>query len=64
MAHAEKCPICEGTGTLELEAGAIRNSRPCHGCDGKGWVGVSDTLPEARSVGSGSSCYYNMMVDR
>ncbi len=33
MAHAEKCPVCEGTG----DVGAAK----CHGCRGKGWVEVS-----------------------
>jgi len=54
MAHAEKCPICEGSGRLPLpvEMGTTA-SRPydklCHGCDGKGWVEVQDEdlFPEA-----------------
>lgn len=29
--RAEKCPICEG-----------KDSKDCHGCDGKGWVTVED----------------------
>ena len=49
MAHAEKCPICEGSGRLPLpvEMGTTA-SRPydklCHGCDGKGWVSVQDEI--------------------
>ena len=48
MAHAEKCPICEGSGRLPLpvEMGTTA-SRPydklCHGCGGKGWVEVADS---------------------
>jgi len=34
MAHAEKCPVCLGTGHWNL--------KPCHGCEGKGWVEVQD----------------------
>lgn len=34
MAHAEKCPVCEGSGKYE--------NRECHGCQGKGWVQVGD----------------------
>ena len=30
MAHAEKCPVCEGNGK--------RDSKDCHGCNGRGWV--------------------------
>jgi len=33
--HAEKCPVCEGTGKYE--------DRQCHGCDGKGWVQILDS---------------------
>jgi hypothetical protein len=32
--HAERCPVCVGTGKIEKET--------CHGCNGKGWVEVSD----------------------
>lgn len=35
MAHAEKCPVCSGTGKSEPD-------KVCHGCDGKGWVTVKD----------------------
>jgi len=37
MAHAEKCPVCEGSGKYE--------NRKCHGCSGKGWVPVGDRCP-------------------
>lgn len=46
MAHAERCPVCRGEGTIvqppnpesTTAAGRVR----CHGCDGKGWVQVQD----------------------
>jgi len=30
--HAQKCPICYGSGKY--------NNETCHGCGGKGWVRV------------------------
>lgn len=51
MAHAEKCPVCEGSGKVyprtSTSTGGITipNSDPCHGCNGKGWVEVGDTYP-------------------
>ena len=36
---AVKCPVCEGHG--EVNAFNVPGSlKPCHGCDGKGWVKV------------------------
>ena len=32
MSHAEKCPVCNGTGKLKKET--------CHGCSGRGWVPI------------------------
>ena len=32
--HAEKCPVCEGSGEYK--------EKECHGCNGKGWIEVSD----------------------
>ncbi len=44
MIHAEKCPVCNGSGrteSTETETGTlVRKSQPCHGCNGKGWVEV------------------------
>lgn len=42
MAHAERCPICFGKGTIPVDdyTGA---TKVCHGCGGKGWVEVSDS---------------------
>jgi len=34
MAHAEKCPLCKGAGTVK--------EKTCHGCNGKGWVTVAE----------------------
>lgn len=49
MAHAEKCPICGGSGrseTTQAETGTlVRKSQPCHGCGGKGWVEIGDMIP-------------------
>ena len=39
--HAEKCPICEGSG----KATVGKTKFPCYGCDGKGWVEVGDSFP-------------------
>jgi len=35
--HAEKCPVCNGTGKFE--------GKQCHGCAGLGWVTVQDGYP-------------------
>jgi len=42
MNHAEKCPICNGNGTVERDTGtaAGRVNEICHGCGGKGWITV------------------------
>ena len=46
MAHAEKCPVCEGRGLVK---GPIKHKDAvlppmltCHGCGGTGWVEVRD----------------------
>ena len=38
MSHAEKCPICGGSGKLPDKV-------TCHGCGGKGWVEVGKDSP-------------------
>ena len=49
MAHAERCPVCEGSGRAKI--GVIRGedlTTICRGCDGRGWVtvrGVQDGPP-------------------
>lgn len=35
MAHADKCPVCDGAGVVDGDL-----DRGCHGCYGKGWVVV------------------------
>lgn len=39
MSKAVKCPVCEGKGKLSSMIG-------CHGCQGKGWVEVSEAKLE------------------
>ena len=36
MAHAEKCPVCGGSGKVQ----SVNIVDTCHGCGGKGWVAV------------------------
>lgn len=57
MAHAQRCPICGGTGKAskslsEIQEESHRHDKPmsdviktgeCHGCHGKGWVEVSSS---------------------
>lgn len=49
MAHAELCPVCNGAGKLlsKQDPGSTSAQFPsvCHGCNGKGWVEVSDVIP-------------------
>ncbi|MCK9601053.1 MAG: hypothetical protein M0R06_18570 [Sphaerochaeta sp.] len=40
--HAEKCPICEGKRNIPRLDGWHCHEDACHGCNGKGWVEVSD----------------------
>lgn len=37
MSHAELCPVCKGTGKV--------NEKECHGCQGKGWIEIGDSIP-------------------
>lgn len=39
--HAEKCPVCGGTGKLKDNTSASEHT--CHGCNGVGWVTVRDS---------------------
>lgn len=41
MPHAEKCPICEGSGKTGKPIPPELQQR-CHGCYGKGWIEVKD----------------------
>ncbi len=49
--HAEKCPVCDGTGifnfTPECDGYNLKYYKQeitCHGCQGTGWVTVTDSL--------------------
>jgi len=47
MTKAELCPVCNGSGKLSVvpQYESTANNRydvTCHGCNGKGWVEVSD----------------------
>ncbi len=52
MAHAEICPVCKGSGQTRVTQVVLTpdtvGSREqlvwgrCHGCDGRGWIEVSD----------------------
>jgi len=44
MAHAEKCPVCDGSGKVKVDDITI----DCHGCAGKGWVTVHDYNTDPR----------------
>lgn len=39
--HSEKCPICSGSGQ-------VKDTQPCYGCDGRGWIEVND-FPKNKS---------------
>ena len=47
--HAEKCPICGGRGSIHeygwqgKSTACDDKEHVCHGCNGKGWVEVTDT---------------------
>jgi DnaJ-class molecular chaperone len=51
MAHAEKCPVCNGKGEIfragdaGTNIGDTRSNNVCHGCNGKGWVEVGTEYP-------------------
>lgn len=44
MSHAEKCPVCDGKGTVTIGTNTTIGSyeKVCHGCNGRGWVTVQD----------------------
>jgi DnaJ-class molecular chaperone len=53
-AHAEKCPVCNGTGKVEIQYLVTSTPRPvvdCHGCNGTGWITVTDTTPIPFTLG-------------
>ncbi len=55
MSHAEKCPICFGSGEhTPPENPRVTGSEPvrtCHGCGGKGWVTVGTEYPPVKYEG-------------
>ena len=48
MAHAEICPVCNGSGQLnpmgQDSSTVVPQSQNCHGCSGKGWVEIGNTV--------------------
>jgi len=46
--HAERCPICSGSGEIreipkyQFEHVPRHQRKACHGCNGRGWVTVLD----------------------
>jgi hypothetical protein len=38
MSHAEKCPVCEGSGKYK--------EKICHGCAGLGWIVIGFDCPQ------------------
>lgn len=46
MTHAERCPVCGGSGKIKREphpdSTGSGYEESCYGCFGKGWVEVSD----------------------
>lgn len=55
MAHAEKCPVCEGSGYY---ATIGEGQQKCHGCNGKGWV-IVDTQSSNAGKEYVTRCAYN-----
>lgn len=49
MAHAEKCPVCDGNGKVVHipDPNIVRPivEETCNGCGGKGWITVDDSYP-------------------
>ena len=39
--HAEVCPLCKGSGWKTDLTGVV-----CHGCNGRGWVEVNDSVAQ------------------
>lgn len=46
MSHAERCPVCNGSGKVKTgdlySTIGLYEFLPCHGCGGCGWVTVQD----------------------
>jgi len=65
MAHAEKCPVCNGSGkrykfdpngTTDKPAG-FQEDGPCYGCGGLGWVTVQDQALDSGVTMEISRCF-------
>lgn len=50
MAHAEKCPVCNGKGEI-IKNNMTGETTVCHGCNGKGWVEVGTEYPNPINSG-------------
>jgi hypothetical protein len=48
MSQAVLCPVCNGSGGIPKQSGTSSSStadKPCHGCNGRGWVEVGISYP-------------------
>ncbi len=54
MSHAERCPVCGGTGKANPDSeGISANLKPCHGCapfGSLGWVVVTEAWELTREA--------------
>lgn len=55
------CPVCNGEGQLCVgivpSSSTVPVTKPCHGCDGDGWVVIPDE--EKQCLGSFSTLCWN-----
>lgn len=64
MAHGEICPVCKGSGKIVPVNNGVTTAVPqpktCHGCYGKGWIIVPDSIMETKLITNpikeGKSC--------
>ena len=58
MAHAEVCPICNGSGTVAIpydpNTTSVSMHKVCRGCNGVGWVTVGVEYPHPRYAKDGT----------
>lgn len=50
MAQVATCLICDGKGEVEGYSTLHPEVLPCHGCGGKGWVTVHESMSEIPSI--------------